>query len=237
MTDEVNAPADILIDLEIIRNAPKIMTAAGFGDIIGKYTCLADWEMSHAVKGEAIHEEAFVLMKQARAECVNAFDGLTNYEGEAVAKLMNALVTAGLSMAMCGNSRPASGSEHHQSHFLEMDFVRRGERVPLHGLKVAIGTLVSLELYHYLKENKISFQGAEEVYKIVEGLPSVDEIKEMLVKMGCPVQFSKIGVRKETMEEMLEKAHTVRNRYTVLTLVHELGLTSQIKPMLMKKYF
>ena len=237
VTDEVNAPADILIDLEIVRNAPKIMTAAGFGDIIGKYTCLADWKMSHAVKGERIHEEAFALMEQARAECVGAFEGLMHYEGEAVAKLMNALITAGLSMAMCGNSRPASGSEHHQSHFLEMDFVRRNERVPLHGLKVAIGTLVSLELYHYLRKNRISFQGAEEVYKIVEDLPSVDEIKEMLVKMGCPVRFSEIGVRKETMEEMLEKAHTVRDRYTVLTLVHELGLTPQIKPMLMKKYF
>lgn len=237
VTDEVNAPADILIDLEIVRNAPKTMTAAGFGDIIGKYTCLADWQMAQAVKGEAIHEEAFKLMEQARAECVQAFDGLTRYEGEAVAKLMNALVTAGLSMAMCGNSRPASGSEHHQSHFLEMDFVRRGERVPLHGLKVAIGTLVSLELYHYLKENEISFQGAEEVYKLVEGLPSVDEIKDMLIKMGCPVRFSEIGVRKETMEEMIEKAHTVRDRYTVLTLVHELGLTQQIKPTLMKKYY
>ena len=44
VTDEVCTPADILIDLEIVRNAPKLMTAAGFGDIIGKYTCLTDWK-------------------------------------------------------------------------------------------------------------------------------------------------------------------------------------------------
>lgn len=237
VTDEVNAPEDILIDLEIVRNAPRTMTAAGFGDIIGKYTCLADWRTAHAVKGEAVHEEAFALMEKARAECVDAFDGLTRYEGEAVAKLMNALVTAGLSMAMCGNSRPASGSEHHQSHFLEMDFVRRGERIPLHGLKVAIGTLVSLELYRYIKDNEVAFHGAEEVYKIAESLPPVEKIRDMLVKMGCPVRFSELGVRKETMEEMLEKAYTVRDRYTVLTLVHELGLTERVKPILMAKYY
>ena len=140
-------------------------------------------------------------------------------------------------MAICGNSRPASGSEHHQSHFLEMDFVRRGEKIPMHGLKVAIGTLVSIELYNYLKENKISFNGSEKLYEILSELPTVEEIRTMLVKMGCPVRFSEIGVRKETMEEMLEKAYTVRDRYTVLTLIHDLGLTEQIKPIIMKKYY
>ncbi len=237
VTDEVHTPSDILIDLEIVRKAPRLMTAAGFGDIIGKYTCLTDWQMSHIVNGEPIHEGAFALMEQARTACVGAFEDLTEYKAEAIAKLMHALVTAGLSMAECGNSRPASGSEHHQSHFLEMDFVRRGEKIPLHGIKVAIGTLVSVELYKYLKENKVQFKGAEEVYKLAEELPSVETIKTMLEKMGCPVRFSQIGVRKETMEEMIEKAYTVRDRYTVLTLIHDLGLTEQVKPLLMAKYY
>ncbi len=237
VTDEVCTPTDILFDLDIVKRAPKAMTAAGFGDIMGKYTCLTDWQMAHIVKGEPIHQEAFALMQKARAECVEAFDGLTRYEDDAVAKLMNALITAGISMAICGNSRPASGSEHHQSHFLEMDFVRRGERIPLHGWKVAIGTLVSIELYNYIKDNHVSFEGAEEVYRLVEELPTVEKMRAMLQKMGCPVRFSEIGVRKETMEEMIKKAYTVRDRYTVLTLIHDLGLTEKVKPIIMKKYF
>lgn len=237
VTDEVHTPSDILIDLDIIRRAPKLMTAAGFGDILGKYTCLTDWKMANAVKGEPIHEEAYQMMQEALSACVSAFEGLVCYDGDAVAKLMNALITAGLSMAVCGNSRPASGSEHHVSHFLEMDFVRRGERVPLHGLKVAIGTLISIEIYNYIKDKQIAFQGAEKVYRLAEELPAVDTVKEKLVKMGCPVRFSQIGVRKETMEEMIEKAYTVRDRYTVLTLAHELNLTEKIKPILMAKYF
>ena len=59
----------------------------------------------------------------------------------------------------------------------------------------------------------------------------------MRLGMGCPIKFSEIGVRKETMEEMIEKAYTVRDRYTVLTLANELGLTEQLKPILMAKYF
>lgn len=237
VTDTVHTPEDVLIDLDIVRSAPQRMTAAGFGDIIGKYTCLMDWKLAHVVKGEDINEQAFSLMEQARAECVNAFDGLVKNESDAIAKLMNALITAGTSMAICGNSRPASGSEHHQSHFLEMDFVRRGEKIPMHGLKVAIGTLVSTELYHYLKDKNIEFDGSKEVFELIEEIPSVETLKEMLLKMGCPVRFSELGVRRETMEEMLEKAYTVRDRYTILTLIHELGLTKEIAPLIMSKYY
>ncbi len=237
VTDTVHSPSDILIDLEVVRSAPKIMTAAGFGDIIGKYTCLTDWKTAHYVKGEEINEKAYAMMEDAVAACIDAFDGLTRYEDGAVAKLMDALITAGLSMAECGNSRPASGSEHHQSHFLEMDFARRGEKIPMHGIKVAIGTLVSIELYNYIKDNEISFNGDKEVYKLAKALPSVEKIKAMLVKMGCPTRFSQIGVRRETMEDMIENAYKVRDRYTVLTLVNELGLTSSVKPILMEKYY
>lgn len=237
VTDEVHAPSDILIDPEIVRKAPRLMTAAGFGDIVGKFTCLTDWKMANAVKGEPIHEKAFSMMEEARSACMAAFDDLTKYTPEAVEKLMDALIAAGLSMAECGNSRPASGSEHHMSHFLEMDFVRRGEKIPLHGVKVAIGTLISIEIYNYIKDHKIPFHNAEKVYELAEQLPKAEDLRAMLVKMGCPVRFSEIGVRRETMDEMLDRAYTVRDRYTVLTLVHELGITADMKPMLMAKYY
>jgi glycerol-1-phosphate dehydrogenase [NAD(P)+] len=237
VTDTVNTPSDILIDLDIVCNAPKIMTAAGFGDIVGKYTCLTDWKMANAVKGEEINHKAFKMMEEALDSCVNAYDQLTKYTADAVAKLMNALVVAGLSMAECGNSRPASGSEHHMSHFLEMDFVRRGEKIPMHGIKVAIGCMISIEIYNYIKDNKIQFNGCEKVYKYVEELPKVEDVKAMLLGMGCPTKFSEIGVRKEVMEEMIEKAYTVRDRYTVLTLANELNISKDLKPILMAKYF
>ena len=55
--------------------------------------------------------------------------------------------------------------------------------------------------------------------------------------MSCPVRFSQIGVRRETLEEAIEKAYTVLDRYTVLTLAHDLGLTEKLKPVLMEKYY
>ena len=237
VTDDTHSPEDVLIDLDVVCSAPKIMTAAGFGDIIGKYTCLTDWKTANAVNGEEINEEAFSMMQSALNNVVSNFEALTSYSHNAVAYLMDALITAGTAMAVCGNSRPASGSEHHMSHFLEMDFARRGDRIPPHGIKVAIGTLCSIEIYNYIKDNKLKFNGCERVYEYAGELPEAEKVMEMLEKMGSPTRFSKIGVRKETFNEMIEKAYTVRDRFTVLTLSHELGISDKLKPVLMEKYF
>ena len=234
---QTHIPSDVLIDPDIIVNAPRIMIASGFGDIMGKYTCLTDWRLSNILNGEDINELAYGKMLDAREACAANCEALSSGDKNATAKLIDALITAGLSMAECGNSRPASGSEHHMSHFLEMDFVRRGERIPMHGLKVAIGTLISMELYKFIKKSGVEIPQKNRVYELIDSLPDIKYVEGMLVKMGCPTRFSLLGVRRETMEDMIEKAYTVRDRYTVLTFIHDLGLTENVKPIIMEKYF
>lgn len=237
VTDTVNPPAHVLVDADVIRTAPRIMTAAGFGDIVGKYTCLADWQLSHIINGEPIHKEAFAMMEQAREACMGAYEGLVRNESEAIEKLTSALLKAGLSMAMCGNSRPASGSEHHQSHFLEMVFARRGLPIPAHGVKVGLGTMISLELYHYLSMAKVPCRAYQKVWALADTLPSPDDVRRLLAGVGCPVRFRDIGVTRDQMRQMLAGAHTVRDRYTVLTLYAELGLTERLAEPLIDKYY
>ena len=237
VTDTVNPPAHVLVDADVIKTAPRIMTAAGFGDIVGKYTCLADWQLSHIINGEPIHKEAFAMMEQAREACMDAYEGLVRNESEAIEKLTSALLKAGLSMAMCGNSRPASGSEHHQSHFLEMDFARRGLPIPAHGVKVGLGTMLSLELYHHLSMAKVPCREYQKVWALADTLPSPDDVRRLLAGVGCPVRFRDIGVTREQMRQMLAGAHTVRDRYTVLTLYAELGLTERLAEKLIDKYY
>jgi glycerol-1-phosphate dehydrogenase [NAD(P)+] len=50
--------------------------------------------------------------------------------------IMEGLVLAGVGMSYVGNSRPASGSEHHLAHYWEMMFLQAGQEEPLHGTKV-----------------------------------------------------------------------------------------------------
>ena len=168
---------------------------------------------------------------------MRTYDGLVRNDGEAIEALIAALLKAGLSMAMCGNSRPASGSEHHQSHYLEMDFARRGEEIPAHGIKVGIGTLVSLYLYQYVCELRVPCKNAEAVYALCRTLPRPEDVRNMLAGLGCPTRFSEIGVREQTMRDMIREAHTVRDRYTVLTLIHELGLVEAVTPALLAQFY
>ena len=39
-------------DVEVLRNAPMNMIAAGIGDTLGKYVSLCDWEIGQMITGE-----------------------------------------------------------------------------------------------------------------------------------------------------------------------------------------
>ena len=48
------APVLVVADSDIFSRAPHRLNASGFSDLLGKYTALADWKISHAVTGEYI---------------------------------------------------------------------------------------------------------------------------------------------------------------------------------------
>ena len=47
------------------------MTAAGFGDMLGKITSLADWEISRRLAGEPYSEAGAKLVKDALWQCID----------------------------------------------------------------------------------------------------------------------------------------------------------------------
>ena len=64
---------------------------------------------------------------------------------------MEGFLVTGLGMAYTGNSRPASGAEHHISHIIEMEPDSYGVHSDgLHGEKVGVGTLLAIADYHRL---------------------------------------------------------------------------------------
>jgi len=226
----------LLIDCHILAAAPPEMIAAGIGDVVGKYNCLLDWKLSAAKNGEAYNEEAVSTMLRAVDTCMNNIDKILTGIPEGAKTLIDALITSGYAMVIAGNSRPASGGEHHTSHYLEMEFVRRGERVPLHGLKVALGTMVCIRLYNTVLERQLRFKGCEMIYEEIKKLPKVEEIRNILKKLNAPYRYRDIGVNEALLREMLLNAYTVRERYTVLTLFKESGLMESMTDSLVEEF-
>ncbi|MBQ9115541.1 MAG: sn-glycerol-1-phosphate dehydrogenase [Clostridia bacterium] len=236
VTIDTKSPDLLLVDCDILAAAPSVMIAAGIGDVVGKYNCLLDWKMAHLKNGEAYNDEAVSTMLQAVDSCMSNTDKILKGDPEGARTLIDALITAGYAMVIAGSSRPASGGEHHTSHYLEMDFVRRGERVPLHGLKVALGTMVCIRLYNYLLQNNIRFNNCEAVYSEIRKLPTVEAVRDILVKLNAPCRYRDIGVDEPLLRKMLSDAYTVRSRYTVLTLFRELGLMEQVTDALVAEF-
>ena len=144
-------PVWIVGDTAVLRDAPLDMIRAGIGDILGKYSCLNDWKLSRILTGESFCGRVYDLVMDEVTACEAQLDAAMARDEEAIGGLMRSLVAVGICMAYVGNSRPASGSEHHLSHYYEITGVLRGEAYLPHGVDVAYSTLVTCRLREMLR--------------------------------------------------------------------------------------
>ena len=145
------APLCVLADTDIFAKTPLRLTASGVSDLMGKYTALADWRICHILTGEYLCETVYNLEMEAVKEVEESLTEIKNGGEEACEKLMYALILSGLAMQMVGNSRPASGAEHHVSHLWEMEIINDYVDA-LHGEKVSIGLILCLEYYEKIRK-------------------------------------------------------------------------------------
>lgn len=149
------SPVLVVADTLVFSRAPYRLTASGISDLLGKYTALIDWEISHMVTGEYICTRVCELEFSALKEVC---DNISLLQGDlsdldtinAYERLMYALLLSGIAMQMTRNSRPASGAEHHISHLWEMEVIN-GPLDAYHGEKVSIGLMIVLNTYHKIK--------------------------------------------------------------------------------------
>ncbi len=167
------APKIVVADVDVIKKAPIRLARSGFGDMVGKYVALTDWKIAHILTGEYYCPRIAQLTREATQAVVDSVDGIINGDASAYEKLIYGLLLSGLAMQMLGNSRPASGAEHHISHLVEMAPVGIGVRSDaLHGEKVGVGTLLALGEYQRLRSR------APEQFRDYRGF-SGEEIKEV----------------------------------------------------------
>lgn len=160
VTFEARVAKIILADLTILKESPMSMIAAGVGDILGKYTCLCDWKMANFIKNEYYCETIADMIRKSIKTVVDNIEKAIEREEGAIKSIMEALVLSGIAMSFSGNSRPASGSEHHLSHYWEMMFLQENRKPILHGTKVGIGTVTVLRIYEYLISHNVDFDKA-----------------------------------------------------------------------------
>ena len=220
-------PAAIVADVDILKDAPMPMLTAGFGDIIGKFTSLADWRLSHQLNGEYYCPEVAGVIEAAVETCAANAKALAQREPQAIQAVTEALILSGLAMGMVGVSRPASGAEHQMAHYWEMDALRRGEEHPLHGNAVGVGTVLAASLYEMAAEY------------LPQGFAAPDkgQILACLQAAGSCADPKELGIRRELCLESLLHAMELRDRFTVQKLLEQKGKLSLCAQELVARYY
>jgi len=185
------APIAIIVDTNVIMQAPWRFVVSGCGDVIAKFTAVRDWKLAHEDKNEYYGSYAASLALMSAKLVMQNAELIKPENEEGLRVLMEALISCGVSMSIAGSSRPCSGSEHLFSHAL--DVIKPNHA--MHGEQCGVGTIIMAYLH------KANWK----------------QIRDTLKKLGAPTKACELGVEKDDITKALETATTLRpERYTIL---------------------
>jgi glycerol-1-phosphate dehydrogenase [NAD(P)+] len=144
------APVAVIADLNVLCAAPPAMTAAGYGDLLGKVTAGADWIVADALGVEPIVPDIWEMVQGPLQAMLADPARYQHGDPPAIEQLFLGLVLTGLAIQASGSTRCASGSEHQFSHLWEMRGLEHDGELVSHGAKVGFGSILSSALYERL---------------------------------------------------------------------------------------
>ncbi|MGW0738047.1 iron-containing alcohol dehydrogenase family protein [Streptomyces sp. NPDC002851] len=188
----VPTPIAVVIDLDVIREAPVRFVRSGIGDALSNISAIRDWELAARERGEDIDGLAAAMARQA-GEAVLRHPGGVGDDGF-LQVLAEGLVLTGIAMSISGDSRPASGACHEINHAFDLLFPKRAAS---HGEQCGLGAAFAMHL-----------RGARE---------ESAHMAEVLRRHGLPVLPSEIGFSVDEFVQVVEYAPQTRpGRYTIL---------------------
>lgn len=233
VTYNAHVPEAIIGDIDILKDAPMNLIQSGYGDILGKYSCLNDWKLSRVVNEEYFCQYVYDLTYEMLCKTKDLGAKLQQRDAEAIGILMEALVGVGIAMAYIGNSRPASGSEHHLSHFFEVTGILNKEPYFMHGVDVAYSAVYTQRI----REELLGIESLEEIakaHKIADKASWERRIREVYTdaaegvialqnKLGWNEQ-DRISVYQEKWEEIKEVLHEAPSSEELAEYLSSVGL-------------
>ncbi len=198
-------PMGIVIDIDVVKNAPMYTTLAGIGDLISNISAVEDWKLAHEYRNEPIDRFAEIVSRNA-AERFLYYILKNNYDDNESTNMLEdkrfliylaeGLIQSGIAMSIAGSSRPASGAEHLISHALD----RILDKPNPHGLQVGLATIFTMAL-----------RGS-----------CIDDIVRAYRYLSMPYKPEMMNINKETFLKAVKLAPSTRkNRFTILDIVDE----------------
>lgn len=228
-TYEVRMPALVIADVDILKAVPYRMIAAGLGDLIGKFTCLCDWKLARLINDEYYCETTVELVENCIRKVLKNAGAAKDRDPEVIGDIMEGLLLTGVAMGLIGNSRPASGCEHHISHYWEMLFEQQGRRPAPHGAQVGVGTVLILKLTELLRQETIDFSKARAAAIAYDPEGWKEEIRAAYGSAaGGVIEMEARARKNETAGRLLRIDAMERNWEAITALLDQLPTSQQV---------
>ncbi len=182
-------PLGVVVDLQLIRQAPRRRVIAGICDLVSNLSAIEDWMLAQSRGKDKVDGFAKTLSLMAGEALLN-LPRIDPDDLRFLEDFVSGLVLSGIAMGVAGSSRPASGAEHEFSHALD----RVLDEPRIHGEQVALGTLLVSAL-----------RGKD-----------LERVRRFLQQVGAPTTARALDIPDEKIIEALVLAPDVRpERYTL----------------------
>lgn len=224
VTYKAGLPRAIVADTEVLAAAPLDMIKAGYGDIIGKFSSLNDWKLAHLVNDEYFCQYIYDLTFNQIENTLKLAEGILKRKEESIKALTEALVIIGILLSFAGSSRPASGSEHHLSHFFEITGIVWGKDYFPHGIDVAYSAVITAEI----REKILSQKFPQKIWREEAGA-----FKEKMQSIYGHVADGCIELQKEVGNYAADRSDVYSQKETeIKKILAEMPSADEVKEML-----
>lgn len=140
-------PEIIVCDTEILKTAPLDMIRSGVGDVLGKYIAKCDWKLGNIINDEPYCFVCGEIVTDAIEKLLANIDEILSKTDKGMKILIEALLLAGVTVLIIGNTRAVASVEHNIAHYWEMMQMLRGKEAPAHGASVGVATLLAWPMF------------------------------------------------------------------------------------------
>ena len=203
----------LIIDAELLQQAPKVLNTGGVGDILSIITALWDWREAHTNQGEYYEVDVACISLGIVNKLLTACAHLQDSTDEGYKVLAECFLEEVLLCEQWGNSRPEEGSEHYLAYAIE-SLTGRGY---IHGRLVGLCIIIVRLLQHVASNIADVTADQQNIMEVLQSCQVSKTLADVYNRIGLHVVPDSDG-----MPTRMEVVNALRNMDSFLKMETQL---------------